>query len=220
MELVWHIVGDSHVRVFRYANDMRWINRPCVYTEIGGATAVGLRNPNTSQTNAIGHYKDALIPLRTGISPVIHLGEVDCGYLIWYRAQKFDEPVDLQMSQSLQAYFEFVDTLKNAGYPEIVVTGASLPTIRDGTDWGQIQNLRREVTASLADRTALTLRYNERLKDGASKRGVQFIDIADALVDDRTGVIHEYYRHPDPADHHLHPERAGRLWAEKLNSLT
>lgn len=215
----WHIVGDSHVSSFRHAGDIGLITRPCIYTEIGGATAVGLRNPNTSRTNAIEHYKEALLPFQSGISPVIHLGEVDCGYLIWYRAKKFNEPIAIQMTQSQQAYFDFVDTLMDAGYREVVITGASLPTIRDGTDWGEIQNLRREVTASLLERTNLTIEYNKMLKEGAGVRDLKFIDIASELINNNTGVIDDFYRHPDPANHHLHPERTGHLWAAELNAI-
>ena len=64
---------------------------------------------------------------------------------------------------------------------------------------------------SLATRTQLTLRYNQGLAEGAARRGLPFIDIADAIIKLTSGVVADRFRHPDPTDHHLDPEKAGPL---------
>lgn len=214
----WIVLGDSHIEAIRAAARRRLIRKPCQFVEVAGATAIGLRNPN-SQTDAMQIFAEALIPARPGATPVIHIGEVDCGFVIWYRAEKYGDGVEAQLARSIEAYFEFVDRLAREGYRRVVVTGATLPTIRDGQDWGEVANKRREVKASLRDRTALTMKYNDMLRAGAARRGLPFIDISPLLIDPGTGVIDDRYRHPDPRDHHLHPDRAAPLWAGALNGL-
>lgn len=209
-------VGDSHIRTMKWAFEQKLIPCPCEFIEVGGASSIGLRNPN-SQTNAIEIFKQALLPFRPGITPIIHLGEVDCGFVIWWRAMHFAEPVEDQLAASVAAYFDFVDHLIEAGYTDVILTGATLPAIRDGQDWGDIANARRDVTASLADRTGLTMRYNEMVGAGAADRGVRFVDISGDLLDNQTQTIAEEHRHPDPTDHHLNPETAGAIWAARLN---
>ena len=214
----WFIVGDSHLAAFKAAAANGDIELPCEFRQKGGATAVGLRNPN-SISDAIGLFTQALLPVLPDTVPVIHLGEVDCGYLIWYRAQKFGETVETQTEESITASFGFVDLLLSRGYDRVVLAGATLPTIPAGQDLGEVANARKDVTASLADRTALTLHYNQRLQQGAAERGLAFIDIAALIINPTTSVVDDAFRHPDPHDHHLDPDKAGRLWAAELNRL-
>lgn len=92
-----------------------------------------------------------------------------------------------------------------------------LPTIRDGQDWGEVADKRREVKASLRERIQLTLDYNKGLCLGAAVRGIPYIDITDDVLDPKTGEIREEFRNPDPRDHHLHYDRAAECWATRLN---
>lgn len=214
----WHVIGDSHLGSFQLAARKGLFRRPPVFTRVAGATAVGLRNPN-SKTDALGVFRRALTPHDPNKIPVIHLGEVDCGFVIWYRAQKYGESVDTQFAQSVDALLAFVDELRQLGYDRIVLTGATLPTILDGQAWGDVANARREVTATLKERTDLTLRYNARLREGAAARGLPFVDLTDDVLDPATGLVSKTFRHPDPRDHHLDPEKIGPLWADALNGL-
>ena len=63
------------------------------------------------------------------------------------------------------------------------------------------------------------IRYNRILQSEAQKRNLPFADISERLIDAKTGVISDEYRHADPLNHHLDPERAAPLWAEALNKL-
>jgi hypothetical protein len=214
----WFIFGDSHVGTFKYAADHGLIHEPCLFKVVNGATAAGMRNPN-SLTNALLQFADVLLPPAAQVTPVMHLGEVDCGFVIWWRAQRYGESVERQLREAIVSQMTFVEKLLLAGYPQVVLTGATLPTIRDGQDWGEIANLRREVYATLAERTALTLEFNANLRSEAASRGQPFIDISRHLLDNNTGLIMERFRHPDPADHHLNPVVAAPLWADELNAI-
>ncbi|MCM2294387.1 SGNH/GDSL hydrolase family protein [Allorhizobium sp. BGMRC 0089] len=214
----WHIVGDSHIQAFRAASEMGLMTNPCLFTEVPAATAVGLRNPN-SLTDAVSIFKKELLTAKIAVRPVIQLGEVDCGFVIWYRAQKHNESIQSQFDQSIAAYFDFVDEIRNGGYMTVVISAATIPTIRDGQDWGDVANARRQVRASLRERTDLTLDYNAKLREEAGKRSLPFIDITDKIINSHTRVIDDNFRHPDPTDHHLDPKKAGPLWAEELNRI-
>lgn len=212
-------LGDSHVNYFVHAakrgdfGDRRHGARA-----VAGATAVGLRNPQ-AKTNALALFSDYLRKWPLNSIVVIHLGEVDCGFVIWYRHRKYRDGIDRQLAESIAAYFSFVDDAVARGYRNIVITGATVPTIRDGQDWGEVAHARREVTASLAERTALTLRYNAKLKENAAARGLPFVDISSEVVDAETGVVKPVFRNANPLDHHLDRERAAERWAERLNEI-
>ena len=99
------ILGDSHAREYftvlkdSFSLEIVWVS---------GATTQGLVNPN-SKTNALNIFENAL--LRYGfISEIclVMLGEVDCGYLIWYRKENHQESLEFQINRSLNNYFDFL----------------------------------------------------------------------------------------------------------------
>lgn len=216
MNPVLHVLGDSHIRYFTEAAKLGLLPWKLEATLVGGATAVGMRNPN-SQTQALHVFREALQPRRDDVIPVIHLGEVDCGFVIWYRAQKYAESVETQFAQSIDALADFIDQLL-PDYPLLVLTGATLPTIRDGDSQSIVANLRREVTATLRQRTDLTLAYNRAIAAFAAARNLPFIDVSDRMLDPASALLDDRYRNPDPGDHHLHAERAAHCWAEALTA--
>lgn len=214
----WYFIGDSHVQSFEVAATLGLLNRRARCLPVPGATSIGLRNPE-SQTHAVVRFKEALLPARPDAIPVIQLGEVDCGFVIWWRTQKHGDCVERQLEESAAAYSTFVDELLAGGYPTLVLTGAVLPTIRDGQTWGQVARARHEVTATLRQRTDLTHRYNARLREMAETRGLPFVDITPRITDLDTGLVADAFRSPNPRDHHLHPIRSAEVWAEALNAL-
>ncbi len=102
-EAYWFVVGDSHALSIQAGADL--MSLPCRTFAVGGATAVGIRNPN-STTNSVEAFRRALIPPPPGAIPVLQMGEVDCGFVICYRAEKYGESVEAQMQASVDAYFE------------------------------------------------------------------------------------------------------------------
>lgn len=214
MPTILHFLGDSHVRPVKWAIDAGlFAPFTCLLEEVGGATAVGLRHP-TSKTQALALFRDRLLPFDGDRVPVFQLGEVDCGFLIWSRAQRFGESVSMQLEASLAAYQAFLREVRDNGHHRLIVSSATLPTIRDGQLDGEIALLRREVTASQRERTDLTLEYNGRLSAFCAHEGMAFADLTTALLDPETRLLHERFRHPDPHDHHLDPAEAGPIWAK------
>lgn len=213
-----YFVGDSHVQSFEIAAALGLLRHPARFLIVPGATAVGLRNPE-SQTQALAQFRQGLLPARPGVVPVIQLGEVDCGFVMWWRAQTHGECLEAQLQASLAAYTGFVDSLLEVGYSHLVLTGAVLPTIRDGQQWGRVARARHAVTASQRDRTDLTIRYNQALAAMAAERGILYTDISAHVLDPETGLLADPFRNTTPGDHHLHPIKAAHLWAAAINSL-
>ncbi len=213
-------LGDSHVKYFERAVHLHILSpgrryRPCI---VGGATAVGLRNPN-SATDALNYFRKFLRKHPAKAIAVFHMGEVDCGFVIWHRAQRLGESIDTQVEESLAAYMDFVDEVIGTHGHEAIMTAATVPTIPDGHIWGDVATKRKEVTASLAERTALTRRYNEELAQRCKARGIPFLDITAEVIDPHTGVVSTALMNSDPKDHHLEYEPMARLWAAKLNPI-
>lgn len=195
------VFGDSHTEIFQYINETQPFCR--IFFEvkgIGGATAQGLRNPN-SKTNALKEFESVLTHVPTGSRLFFLLGEVDTGFVIWYRAQKYNESVEEQLELAVTSYFQFIDKYKNKH--NITVMSAPLPTIEDGQTWGEIANARSEVKASKLERTNLTLRYNTKLAEQCKLRNIRFLDFDKDLTDPNTGMIKSYFKNSDPNNHHL-----------------
>lgn len=210
-------LGDSHLESLKAAAELGLLHfdKPefCI---VPGATAVGLRNPN-SITNAIAIFREAVQRASPAHHILIHLGEVDCGFVMWWRQSKYGESIDMQVSESISAYENFIKELQGMGFTKICITGASLPTIRDGVDFGSVANKRSEVTVSIKDRTQLTLQYNRSLSAMASDLGCSYFDLSDAFVNVNTGLVSDFFRHPDPSDHHLDPSKTIGVWALACN---
>lgn len=211
--------GDSHLEALKFAWDLRLLGADrAIFCIVPGATAVGLRNPN-SVTNALEIYQTMAKEHRDATHALIHLGEVDCGFVIWWRSMKFGESVERQVDCSIEAYGKFVLDLYRRGLSRVCITGASLPTIRDHAEFGEVANKRREVSVSLAERTALTLDYNERLYQLARETGCEYFDISAGTMNRDDRVVSDHFRNEDPCDHHLDAGRSVGVWAYACNQF-
>jgi hypothetical protein len=214
-----HCFGDSHATVFRQIQEQRLLPATSFdVTMIGGATALGLANPN-SQTQALPQFAAVISGLPPDRPLLFILGEVDCGFVIWYRAQTKGVSIQDELERSIRNYMRFIEEVRSGGHEHVIVAAAPPPTILEGQDWGEVANLRREVTASLRDRTSLTIEYNARLRAWTGAHGCAFVDYEREVLDEETGVVAETYRNPDALDHHLAPDVFAPLVAEKLRAL-
>jgi hypothetical protein len=147
------------------------------------------------------------------------LGEVDCGFVIWWRAQKYNESVDSQTELAIQRYINFIKEVQHMGFEKIILCSAPLPTILDNQDWGEIANKRREVTAPLLERTQLTLKFNNAIKLFAMANGLKYLDLDAVTYDKITGLVNDKFRNKNPLDHHLDPDNLSREIIPMLNAL-
>lgn len=212
-------LGDSHLEALKFAADLGLLlsdsNEFCI---VPGATAVGLRNPN-SITDALNIFRRVVAKKNKSSYILMHLGEVDCGFVIWWRAKKYGESIEKQVNDSLMAYQGFIRELRSIGYEKICIAGASLPTIKDGMDFGDVANKRSEIHISIHERTQLTLAYNAALKDFAAHFSVFYFDISDAILNKMENTVCDFFRSSDPTDHHLDKAKACGVWAIACNNF-
>lgn len=212
-------LGDSHLEALKFAADLGILNvGSSHFSIVPGATSVGLRNPN-SATDALNIFRTSLITQPRNSQVLIHLGEVDCGFVIWWRALKYGESIEGQFRQSINAYRSFLIEILEMGFERLCIAGASLPTILDEADMSDVANKRAEIKVSIQLRTELTLQYNHALSKLAKKLDISYFDITDAVLDRSTNLIHRFFRNPNESDHHLDKHKVVGIWATKCNSF-
>jgi hypothetical protein len=213
-----HIIGlgDSHAQAIgRAARRLDW---PHSIVSVTGATAQGLHNPN-SKTNALVRFDTRCARSKPWQQLVFLLGEVDCGFVIWYRAQKYGVRVEDQLRYSLAAYTDLIARNAASHTEPPIVLSLPPPTIRDGELVSEVAKARREVTASQRERTDLTLEYNERLSAACGRIGARYVDVTTATIDPATRLVRDEFRHPDVGNIHLDPARYAALIAAALADL-
>lgn len=209
-----HCYGDSHVWAMTAARP----HLPHVELHVvgvGGATALGLANPN-SATNALNVFRASIVHVPRDQPLVLMLGEIDCGFLAWIRAAERGTTVEAELETSLTCQRRFLAELSADGRRRLHVVSVPLPSVADYTTWRGLANARCRVTATLPERTAVTRWFNARLRTAASDDGIGIVDVEHALLDPGTGLLAERFRHPDPDDHHYDRAAFGEVLAAGL----
>ncbi len=208
-------IGDSHTQVLRH------VSMPGVWfrvKSIEGATASGLPNPK-SKTGALHSFNRALERAKPWHQVLVQLGEVNCGFVIWYRAQRHGLSVEEQFTQTISSYKTFISEVVGMGFRRTIVLSVPLPTISDdGAKWGKVARLRESVTATQAERTDLTVRFNTELDERCGTIGASFLDVTSGHMDPATGLVApRFVRESD--DHHLADRPYAELISRELAAL-
>jgi len=196
------VLGDSHTSIFLQRDISSAFPKSFFNViNVGGATASGLANPN-SKTQASQRFAEALAD-TTAKRVIVMLGEVDTGFIIWYRAAKYNEPVELVMEQAITTYTGFLLEIQSRP-ASVLCISTPLPTIKDGTGWGEVATARKEVTATQLERTGLTLRFNQRVQAFCESHGIAFINL-DGVSLGSDGIVKPELLNSDRNDHHYEP---------------
>jgi hypothetical protein len=209
-------LGDSHVRILRHVKVRGvWFRaRP-----LSGATASGVLNPH-STTRSLETFLADLARAKPWQQIVFQLGEVDCGFVIWYRAAKYGHSVDDQLAETISTYAALLADVAHMGFRRVIVLSAPLPTIGDyPSEFATVAGQRKEVTASMSERTELTLRFNDALRDRCDELGVAFVDVTTGHLDPVTGLVDQRFVRETDVDHHLADKPYSELLARQLGWL-
>ncbi|WP_226911360.1 SGNH/GDSL hydrolase family protein [Gallaecimonas mangrovi] len=192
------VLGDSHASVFKKELLKKAFPGFFVSTcAVGGATISGLENPN-SKTKALDKFRKALKSARPAYI-VLLLGEVDTGFVIWYRAEKYQAPVAEMLEKAVNNYQAFIAEV--AALAPVICISTPMPTIRDDNDWGEIANIRNDINATQQQRTALTLAFNKQMASYCQQQGHHYLWLDnESLGPD--GLVAPYLLNKDPCDHH------------------
>ena len=105
------------------------------------------------------------------------------------------------------------------GHDRIGVVSVAPSTIDDYAKWKGLGSARREVTASIEERTALTVAYNHELAAWARRTSSAFLDLDPDLLDPSTGLVVPRFIHADPTEHHLDPDALTEVLVERIQEL-
>ena len=180
-------LGDSHAHVFKPV-DKASAELSISHCIISGSSAQGAVNPQ-SKTNALPIFRDVLAKnAESHTHCMTMLGEVDCGFVIWYRKKKYNDSIKNQLERSLNNYFQFLKQEVEKHFPakNILICCVVPPTIQDNTDKRLLKGARMEVTATQLERAKLTETYNHYLSKICSKRGYKFVNPYTRLIDQET----------------------------------
>ena len=215
------VVGDSHTDVFNYCNKKQQ-NIHFEVVKVGGATAQGAVNPN-STTNALSIFTQKLNNIKHDNFKyiIINLGEVDCGFVIWYRKNKYNIGIEDQLKITTDNLFNFInlEILPHFECSKIIINGSVLPTIKDNTDKNYLSGARSEINVSQIDRTELTIKYNNILKNYSLINGHNYMDITNYILDNETKVVNKIFLNKNIFDHHLNDENTYNLWLCELYKI-
>lgn len=206
------VLGDSHVSVFynkKFEN--RFKRHFFNVVDIGGATVSGLENPN-SKTQAMPIFKKHLKKTKAKIV-IVSLGEVDTGFVIWYRAEKYDVSVSKMLSMAIEKYERFLQELSKEF--RVICVSTPLPTIKDGQNWGEIANARKGVKATQKQRIDLTIEFNENIEEFCKNNKILFVALDNKSLD-KNGTIKSDLLNQNPNDHHYNGDSYSELLIQEL----
>lgn len=210
------VLGDSHAqiflhRIFRFSFPLTIFD----VCSVGGATASGLNNPN-STTAAYKTFRNKMNAAPEGSVIVIMLGEVDTGFVIWYRASKHGDSVDVMLKKAIRNYSEFIS--KVAQKHRTIVISTPLPTISDDNEWGDVANLRRKISATQYERTQLTLSFNKIMKQYCQENRIAYLDLDPESLGEN-GFVSDSLLNNDETDHHYDPLKHAQMILPKLRAV-
>lgn len=207
------VLGDSHVDVF--LNRMFIIAFPGTYFDVvsvGGATVSGLENPR-SKTQAFQTFDNALHEGKYD-KIIVMLGEVDTGFVIWYRAKKYNVDVMEMFDNAVNNYGNFLNKVKELA--DLIVVSTPLPTI-DDQSVGEIVHARKEVITTQKERTELTLRFNQYIEDFCDQQNIKYLNLDEDSINEQ-GILKDELKNEDPADHHYDFNQYSKLISRKLKN--
>ena len=83
---------------------------------------------------------------------LLQLGEVDCGFLIWRRADRHGLSVEDQLAQTLDSYAGFIERVLGGRFRRVIVVSVPLQTIEHyPSALGDVATLRKTVTSLAAN---------------------------------------------------------------------
>ena len=208
------VLGDSHALVFLSRRFRRYF--PLTKFDVcsvGGATASGLDNPN-SLTAAYEMFSNKLSSVPKNSIVIVMLGEVYTGFVIWWRSQKSGHGIELMLGRAVKKnYTKFISELDSSHRPLVIST--PMPTITDDNEWGEVANLRSEISATQRERTDLTLRFNSEIREYCGRYSIPYVDRDKASLGD-DGLVVDHLIGGNRNDHHYDVGQYLKLMAPRL----
>ncbi|MEM9946302.1 MAG: SGNH/GDSL hydrolase family protein [Cyanobacteria bacterium P01_D01_bin.36] len=202
------ILGDSHASIFEHSYLRSMFPKYYFHVvSVGGATVSGLENPN-SKTQALPIFIEKIKKTKAS-KIIVSLGEVDTGFVIWYKSQKNNVSMSEVFRKAIANYQSFLLSLSEKY--SVMCISTPLPTIQDGHVLGDVANARNDVSATQGERTALTLQFNDHMHTFCKLNRILYLSFDEESLG-KNGLVRSGLLSSNPTDHHY----SGRAYAEMI----
>ena len=209
------VLGDSHAGVFdKLCIRKRFPRKNFIMGHVQGATVSGLENPG-SKTQAKKFFLE-MLHKETYDRVIIQIGEVDTGFVIWYRSQKYGVEVEEMYNLAVSNYRTLIQEV--CTFAPTIVISAPLPTISDGYQWGEVANARKDVKTTQVERTKLTLDFNSEIQKLCGALSVPYISLDQVSIGE-DGIVHDWLKNANHCDHHYSHSAYAEILAPPLKKL-
>lgn len=175
-----HIVGDSHVEIFRMLSKL---GQPFVINHLGPLTAFNLMNKAIFWEYIDNIEKDDKL--------VLSFGEIDCRIHIYYQHKKTGEEISEIIARTIDNYDAVLAKLKNRGIDFAVYNIIPVGLITDAPQWEKYVGGPDKVTVKIKDD------FNKALRKLCEDKGYKFIDVLDKIRDASGHIPKELHGEPD-----------------------
>ncbi len=189
-----HVIGDSHVQVFKGISKYVLIHR------LGPSTAYNLGRKGSTTNSNSQLFKIIEKSSRRDIL-VLVFGEIDCRIHIYnqYEKNKREFTISKLIDRTIASYG---DVLKQLSRLDMRLAVYAVPPVGTaGNAYGHPHYATREI------RGMITREFNQKLKLLCSQKGYKFLDIYSAVCDER-GFMPDEYAFDDT---HLNGKVAGLI---------
>ena len=124
--------------------------------------------------------------------------------------------IDQLLKECIEKYTNFLK--KANSYADVIVISTPLPTIQDGVYTSDVANKRKEVKASLKERTKLTLKFNNLLNTFCQNNKIKYINLDDEVLD-KDNNLKDFIFSKDISDHHYDKKAYSELIIKYLKVL-
>jgi hypothetical protein len=208
------VLGDSHANVFKNKHiEEQFKNHFFNVIAVGGATISGLENPN-SKTQALATFRKEIKKSKAR-TIIVLLGEVDTGFVIWHKSEKYKTNVSDMLDMAVQNYKDFLQQLSSTH--RVICISTPLPTIKDEQDWGEIANARKDVKATQWQRTKITVQFNNIMEDFCNKTDIVYLSFDKESLNEK-GLVHDSLLNPNPNDHHYDKDKYAEMIVHKIKN--
>ncbi len=210
------VIGDSHAFVFQHSGVFKqnFTNYDWDAFAVVGATISGIENPN-SKTQALPKFMNKLEQGQRDII-ILQLGEVDMGFVTWFRAEKYGDSIEKIKEQTISKYLSFIEVVSK--YSErIIVLSSPLPTIPDVGAAGDVANQRSSIKASQLERTELTIAFNKKMQELSESGLFEYLNL-DSQSLGENGLVDEKLINKVKSDHHYDKKAYAKLLVNNLKN--
>jgi hypothetical protein len=150
-----------------------------------------------------------------GNKVIINLGEVDFGFVIFYRHEKNKIPIEQSIKKTINYYFNFINKIsKNK---DVLCISCPLPFMQNNDFRETDYNLRSKIKANLNTRIKLSVLFNKEMQRKCNEIGVNYLNLDSEILNKDGYVKKELIK--KKKDHHYNYDVYSGIIKNRLKEI-